>query len=421
MDYSTMSNDALQNNLAGAKKRHSLLVKEKLNLDLSRGKPCPEQLDLSMPLLNICNSTFKSPKGTDYRNYGYLDGVPELRAVLAQILDVDETNVLVGGSNSLNLMYDVLARAYCFGVCGATPWCKLPEVKFICPVPGYDRHFTLLEQFGIQMISVPMDDNGPDMDLVEELVAGDQNIKGMFCVPRFSNPSGIVYSNEVVDRLMNMRCAASDFRIFWDNAYFAHELYPDAPKLKNVFRCDNPNLDRFYMFISTSKITFASGGISALVCSEKNYASMHKMLSAQTINYDKINQYAHAQFLQSAENLRAHMEKHAAILRPKFEIIISALREAFDGCKEVRWTEPRGGYFITITTMPHVAHRVIELCKKAGLKLTEAGCAHPLHRDDMDSTIRVAPSFAPMEELELCGKVLTCSLEIATLEELLNK
>ncbi|MBQ4444547.1 MAG: aminotransferase class I/II-fold pyridoxal phosphate-dependent enzyme [Clostridia bacterium] len=421
MDYSTMSREALQSSLANARKRHNLLVKEKLNLDLSRGKPSPEQLDLSMPLLNICNSTFKSPKGADYRNYGYLDGVPELREVLADILSVNKENVMVGGSNSLNLMYDVLSRAYCFGVCGSTPWCKLSEVKFICPVPGYDRHFTLLEQFGIQMISVPLDENGPDMDLVEELVAGDQNIKGMFCVPRFSNPTGIVYSDEVVTRLMNMRTAATDFRIFWDNAYFAHDLYPDAPKLKNVFCEENPNIDRFYMFVSTSKITFASGGISALVCSDKNFVSMHKMLSAQTINYDKINQYAHAQFLQSAENLRVHMEKHAAILRPKFEVIIAALRETFDGCKAVKWTEPKGGYFITITTLPKVAHRVIELCRKAGLKLTEAGCAHPLHRDDMDSTIRVAPSYAPMEELDLCAKVLVTSLEYATLEELCKK
>lgn len=418
MDYSTLSAEALQATLTAARKRHNSLVKERLNLDLSRGKPSPEQLDLSMPLLNICNSTFRSPKGADYRNYGYLEGVPELRDVLAAILDVSRDNVLIGGSNSLNLMYDVLSRAYCFGVCGSTPWCRLPEIKFICPVPGYDRHFTMLEQFGIQAVSVPMDDNGPDMDLIEELVANDQNIKGMFCVPRFSNPTGIVFSDEVVDRLMNMRTAASDFRIFWDNAYFAHDLYPDAPKLKNVFRSDNPNIDRFYMFVSTSKITFASGGISAMVCSDRNYASMVKFLSAQTINYDKINQYAHAQFLQSPENLRVHMEKHAAILRPKFELIIGALRDAFEDCKDVRWTEPKGGYFITITTLPHVAHRVIELCRKAGLKLTEAGCAHPKHRDDLDSTIRVAPSYAPMEELDLCAKVLVASLEYATLEEI---
>ena len=421
MDYSTLSTEALNKSLTSAKKRHTMLVKEKLNLDLSRGKPSPEQLDLSMPLLNICNSAFKSPKGVDYRNYGYLDGVPELRELFASILEVPAANVLIGGSNSLNLMYDVLSRAYCFGVCGATPWCRLPEIKFICPVPGYDRHFTMLEQFGIQMISVPMGDDGPDMDLVEELVAGDQNIKGMFCVPRFSNPTGIVYSDAVVERLMNMRTAATDFRIFWDNAYFAHELYPDAPRLKNVFCAENANIDRFYMFVSTSKITFASGGVSALVCSERNYVSMHRFLSAQTINYDKINQYAHAQFLQSADNLKQHMAQHAAILRPKFEVIIAALREAFGDCKEVRWTEPKGGYFITITTMPHVAHRVIELCKKAGLKLTEAGCAHPLHRDDMDSTIRVAPSFAPLDELDLCAKVLVTSLEYATLEELIKK
>lgn len=420
MDYSSLSVEELQAILSQVKKRHQVASKEKTVLDLSRGKPCSEQLDLSMPLLDISSSAFRSPKGMDYRNYGYLDGVPELRQFFAEVLDVPKENVLIGGSNSLNLMYDVLSRAYCFGVCDNTPWRSLPKIKFICPVPGYDRHFTILEQFGIEMIAVPMTDNGPNMDVVEELVLGDQNIKGMFCVPRFSNPTGCVYSDEVVDRLMNMKTAAGDFRIFWDNAYFVHDLYEGAPALKNVFGNGNPNPDRFYEFVSTSKITFASGGVCAMVCSDKNMASMRKFLTAQTINYDKINQYAHALFLQSPEHLREHMAKHAAILRPKFEIVLNALQRAFGDCPQVRWTQPKGGYFITLTTMPHVAKNVIEYCRKAGLRLTEAGCAHPLHCDDMDATIRIAPSYASLDEIEQGANVLTLCLEYAILEKLIE-
>lgn len=417
MDYSIMDKEERQNALAAAKKKYQALTKEKFNVDLSRGKPCAEQLDLAMPLLDMCNSTFHSPKGCDYRNYGWLEGVPELRAIVAEALDVDKESVLIGGSSSLNLIYDVIIRAYCYGVCGSTPWCKLSKVKFICPVPGYDRHFAMLEQLGIEMIAVPMNDNGPDMDMVESLVGGDAAIKGMFCVPRFSNPSGIVYSDEVVDRLCTMKTAAPDFRIFWDNAYFAHEFCDDAPKLKNVFGPDNPNPERFYMFVSTSKITFASGGISALVCAERNMASMRKLLALQTINYDKINQYAHALFLQSADNLHLLMKKHAEILRPKFEMVFNSLQEAFGDSHDVRWTQPKGGYFLTITTLPRCARRTIELCRKAGLKLTEAGCAHPLHQDDLDSTIRIAPSYADMDELAVACRILVASLDVAILEK----
>lgn len=420
MDYSSLSLEELQAILSQVKKRHSAAAREKLNLDLSRGKPCSEQLDLSMPLLDISSSAFRSPKGADYRNYGYLEGVPELREFFADVLGVSKDNVLIGGSNSLNLMYDVLSRAYSFGVCGLTPWRSLPKIKFICPVPGYDRHFTMLEQFGIEMIAVPLTDKGPNMDVIEDLVSSDQNIKGMFCVPRFSNPTGCVYSDEVVDRLMNMKTAASDFRIFWDNAYFAHDLYDDAPQLKNVFCNSNPNIDRFYEFVSTSKITFASGGVCAMVCSEKNMQSMRKFLAAQTINYDKINQYAHALFLQSPERLREHMAKHAAILRPKFEAVLSSLQKVFGDCPQVRWTSPKGGYFITITTMPHVAKNVIEYCRKAGLKLTDAGCAHPLHCDDMDATIRIAPSFASTEEIEQASNILSLCLEYAIVEKIID-
>ena len=415
MNYNQLDQKKLQSALAQAKKKYNALAKEKLSLDLSRGKPSPEMLDLSMPMLDVVTGDFVSPKGTDYRNYGYADGIPELKEVFADMLDVDVDNVMIGGTSSLNLIYDVVCRAYCFGVCGSTPWSKLPKVRFICPVPGYDRHFSILEQFGIEMIAVPMNEEGPDMDMVEDLVQNDQSIKGMFCVPRFSNPTGIVYSDRVVDRLINMKTLATDFRIFWDNAYCVHSWYPDAPKLKNVFR-QEVNLDRFYMFVSTSKITFCSGGVSALICSEKNLASQRKLLSVQTINYDKINQYGHAMFLRSAENVEAHMRKHAEVMRPKFDLVISTLRNRFGDNPDVKWTEPKGGYFITMTTMPRCARRTIELCRKAGLKLTDAGCTHPLHQDDMDSSIRIAPSFASMEELQLGLEVLCASVELAILE-----
>ncbi len=415
MNYNQLSKKQLDQALSAARKKYNALLKEKLNLDLSRGKPTSEMLDLSMPMLDILTGDFTSPKGYDYRNYGIPDGIPELKEVIADVLDVEPDNVMVGGTSSLNLIYDVVTRAYCFGVCGATPWCKLPKVRFICPVPGYDRHFAILEQFGIEMIAVPMDDNGPDMDMVEDLVANDQSIKGMFCVPRFSNPSGIVYSDSVVDRLINMKTLATDFRIFWDNAYCVHSWYPDAPKLKNVFK-QNVNLDRFYMFFSTSKITFCSGGISALIASDKNLQSQRKLLGIQTINYDKLSQYAHAMFLRNADNVKAHMAKHAEFMRPKFDLVLSTLKKRFEDNPDVKWTQPKGGYFFTVTTAPHCARRTIELCRKAGLKLTDAGCTHPLHQDDMDSSIRLAPSFASLEELEEGLEVLCCSLEIATLE-----
>jgi len=421
MDFTNLTQEELQARLSNFKKKYAQMQKEKFSLDISRGKPCPEQLDLAMPLLYTIDDNYKFEKSADYRNYGYLDGIPELKKIFADLFEVNEDNVFLGGCSSLNLMYDVLSKAWCFGVLGGTPWCKLPKVKFLCPVPGYDRHFSILELFGIEMISVPMTEDGPNMDIVEDLVANDIYIKGIFCVPRFSNPTGVVYSDEVVTRLATMKTAAVDFRIFWDNAYCVHTLYPDAPALLNIFKVPDAVPDRVYMFASTSKITFSSGGTCCMITGDKNFASLKKMFSVQAINFDKINQLEHALFLKDVPTLTAFMEKHAEILRPKFEAVLKEFAEGFENNEYVSWTKPKGGYFITLTVMEGTAKKVVDMCRKVGLTLTEAGATHPMHQDDLDSTIRIAPSYATLEEIEQACKVLTTIVEYAICEKLLNK
>lgn len=418
MNFKGLGKEEIQNQFNSLKKKYSSFQREKYNLDISRGKLSPEQLDLSMAMLETLNHSTDFRKIPDYRNYGYLEGVPDLRNLFADILGVDMENVFLGGTSSLNLMYDVFSKAWNFGVLGGTPWCKLPKVKFLCPVPGYDRHFTILEAFGVEMIAIPMDENGPDMNLVEELVANDIWIKGIFCVPRFSNPTGIVYSDEVVRRLAVMKTLAVDFRIFWDNAYCIHNLYPDAPELLNIFNVPNAVQDRVYMFMSTSKITFSSGGTCCFATSEKNFASLKKMFAVQAINFDKINQYEHALFLKDLSNVKLLMERHASILRPKFEKVQEIFSEAFADNPYVSWTNPMGGYFVTLSVMPGTAKRVVDLCKKVGIVLTEAGACHPLHLDDLDQTIRIAPSFISVNELETALKVLVTCTDYAICEKL---
>ncbi len=419
MNYFQMSKEELNTQLSAAKKRYNQLAKEKLALDMSRGKPCAEQLDIALPLLDILNSSFKSPKGADYRNYGLMDGIPELKAIFADLLDIEKEKIFIGGGSSLNLMYDMVSRAYCFGILGSMPWSKLAKVKFLCPVPGYDRHFAICELFGIDMISIPMTDAGPNMDLVEEY-AKDPAVKGIWCVPRFANPDGVVYSDEVVDRLVSMKTGAADFRIFWDNAYCVHELYPDAPKLKNIFKAAEAvnNADRVYMFASTSKITFGGAGVSMMAMSEKNLAATVKLAGIQTINYDKLNQYAHALFLKSSDNIHAIMEKHAAVIRPKFDMVDKILSEAFADCDNISWTKPKGGYFISLKVPDGLAKSIIDLCKKVGLVLTPAGSTHPLKQDDQDAFIRIAPTFPSIAELEEASNVLVCCISYAILEKL---
>ena len=424
--YSEMTKDELLSERGRVSAEYEALKAKKYDLDMSRGKPSMDQLGLTESLLHILTNgaDCKTEDGIDCRNYGQLFGLKEARELFSDLLEIPADNIILGGNSSLNMMYDTVARAMLYGVPGSDkPWCKLDHVKFLCPSPGYDRHFHICESLGIEMIPVDMTPTGPDMDAVERLVAEDESIKGIWCVPKYSNPQGITYSDETVKRFASLKCKARDFRIFWDNAYAVHDLDDDGDKLLNIFALMHGTEfeDQLYYFFSTSKISFPGSGVALLALSDRNLAATKKIIEAQTIGPDKINQLRHVKYFTNAEGIVDHMRLHGMVLKPKFDIVLKTLHDELGPAGIAEWTEPKGGYFITITTLPKVAHRVIELCKKAGLKLTEAGCAHPLHRDDMDSTIRVAPSFAPMEELDLCAKVLVTSLEYATLEELCKK
>lgn len=422
MKYESLTKEELKSNLSAEKSRYDSFLKEKLSLDMSRGKPASEQLDLSAPLLSALHKDMKFPKGPDYRNYGLLDGIPEMKKLFAELFEIPEEYVFVGGNSSLNLMYDMISDAMLTGVLGSTPWVRLPsKVKFICPVPGYDRHFNICEKLGIEMISVPMNENGPDMDIVEELVANDPTIKGIWCVPRFSNPGGVVYSEEVVRRLAKMKVAAPDFRIYYDNSYFVHILSEDAPKLANIFTIakEAGTEDRIYMFSSTSKITFAGSGVSMIAASPKNIASIKEKMGWKTIGFNKVWQYAHYLYLQSAEHVHAIMKEQARLIRPKFDVVLDAFDKAFGDSDTVTWNAPKGGYFICLKCMNGTAKKVWTLCKKAGLTITPAGASHPLHNDDSDSYLRIAPTYPSLDDLKKATEVLVTVVKIATIEKLL--
>ena len=422
MKYETLTKEELKSNLSAEKKRYDAFLKEKLALDMSRGKPAADQLDLTAPLLSALRKDMKFPKGPDYRNYGLLDGIPEMKKIFADLFEIPEEYVFVGGNSSLNLMYDMISDAMLTGVLGSTPWVKLPgKVKFICPVPGYDRHFNICEKLGIEMISVPMDDKGPDMNIVEDLVANDSMIKGIWCVPRFSNPGGIVYSEEVVRRLAKMKVAAPDFRIYYDNAYFVHALSEDAPKLANIFPIakEAGTEDRVYMFASTSKITYAGAGVSMIAASPKNLASIKEKMGWKTIGFNKVWQYAHALYLQSAEHVQSIMQEQAKLVRPKFDIVSEAFDKAFGDSDTVTWNTPKGGYFICLKCMNGTAKKIWTMCKKAGLTITPAGASHPLHLDDSDSYLRIAPTYPSKEDLKKATEVLVTVVKIVTIESLL--
>ncbi len=415
-------------------KRHELLQQEKqvfekikgkgLSLNMARGKPCSAQLDLSTPLLNLLQASEDcfSEDGTDCRNYGVIDGIPEAKRLMALLLDDDPENVFVFGNASLTIMHDAIARCLDFGCLGGEPWARNP-VKFLCPVPGYDRHFAILEQFGIQMICVPLTSTGPDMDIVEKAVANDPQIKGIWCVPKYSNPSGITYSDETVRRLASMSCAAFDFRIFWDNAYCVHHLYPEEAMQDKVFdigiactEAGNPN--RYLKFASTSKITFPGAGVSAMAASKDNIAEAKRLCSAQMIGHDKLNQLRHARFLPTAEALRAHMNAQADIIRPKFQLVEQRLSEGLGGLDIARWTQPRGGYFISFDGLPNTAKRTVALAKEAGVTLTEAGATWPYGNDPLDANIRIAPTMPTLKELDQAMDVFLSCVKIAALEVL---
>ena len=405
--------------LQDVQKQYEAFKAQNLKLDMSRGKPCKEQLALSDDLDGILKGNYYSQKGEDCRNYGNPAGIAEARELCAQILDVPSNQVLVGGNSSLNLMSDIIKRAMLKGIMGNTPWCKLPKVKFICPVPGYDRHFGLCENAGIEMINVPMTNEGPDMDEVERLVK-DGCVKGIWCVPKYSNPDGISYSDETVKRFAALKPAAADFRIFWDNAYCVHHFDINNPdKILNIYEeCTKQgNEDLVYIFASTSKVTFAGAGIAAVGASPVNFKEILDAAKVQTIGYDKVNQLRHARFFGNLDSVLAHMEKHAQIVKPKFDLVLRILQGELTDGSFASWSKPNGGYFISVFVKKGTAKRVCALCKEAGVTLTGAGATYPYGKDPDDSNIRIAPTFPPLEELEVSMRLFCTCVKLAYLEK----
>lgn len=398
-----------------------------LKLDISRGKPSKEQLDLSMPMLDVLgsDSDMHAEDGTDVRNYGLLDGIPEAKKLMGDLMGVNPSQVIVGGNSSLNIMYDMVARSELFGVMGSTPWSRLDKVKFLCPVPGYDRHFAVTEQFGIELINVPILADGPDMDAVEEYVNNDPAVKGIWCVPVYANPTGSVYSEETVKRLAALKPAAKDFRIYWDNAYCVHHLFDEEEKQAKVLNileeCEKAgNPDMVYQFCSTSKVTFAGAGVAALSSSPANIADIKSKLQWSTIGPDKINQLRHVRFFKDVNGLKEHMKKHAAIVRPKFEEVLATLERELAELEIAQWSHPLGGYFVSFDAMEGCAKKIVARCKEAGLVLTGAGAAFPYGKDPKDSNIRIAPTMPTLDELKEALELFVICVKLVAVEKLLE-
>ncbi len=391
-----------------------------LKLDMSRGKPCKEQLDLSMPMFDGINVNTDFMRKIDYRNYGMPDGIPELKKLFGELIGgVTPDEIIVASNASLNLMYDTVQRAMQFGVLGGTPWNKQEGLKWLCPVPGYDRHFAITELFGFEMINVPMDENGPDMDMIEELVK-DPTVKGVWCVPKYSNPMGIIYSDEVVKRFAALKPAAQDFRIMWDNAYMVHALYGQDHMLNILEEAKKlNNEDIVYVYGSTSKVSFAGAGVAFMASSKANIDSMRKFMGIQTICPDKVSQLMHSLYFNSVEDIYAHMEKHAEILRPKFEEVLKIMDEELTETGIASWNKPRGGYFISCFLADGTAKRTVQLAKEAGVVFTGAGATYPYKKDPKDSNLRIAPTLPPMDELKTAMHIFCCCAKIAYLEKAL--
>jgi len=423
--YKNLSKAELETLQKELQAKYDTIKASGISLDMSRGKPGADQLDLSAPMLDVLNSAsdFKSSKGIDVRNYGELDGIPEAKQLFSELMDAPTDHIIVYGNSSLNVMYDLVARAMLHGIGGNTPWCKQDKIKFLCPVPGYDRHFAITEHFGIEMINIPMSENGPDMDMIEKYVNNDESVKGIWCVPKYSNPQGYTYSDETVKRFAALKPAAKDFRIFWDNAYVIHHLYEDKQDeiLDIISECEKAgNPDMVFEFASTSKVSFPGSGMAALASSEANVADIKKQLTIQTIGHDKINQLRHVRYFKNLEGVKAHMMKHAAQMRPKFEATLKVLKEELTGLGIGTWSEPRGGYFISFDAMEGCAKAIVAKCKDAGVVLTNAGATFPYGKDPKDSNIRIAPSFPTPEEMELASDIFVLCVKIVSIEKILE-
>ena len=423
--YKDLSGEELKVLKSQLEKEFDEVKAKNLKLDMSRGKPSAAQLNLSMEMMDVLNSSSDliGEDGVDCRNYGVLDGITEAKQLLADMMEVPKDNIVIFGNSSLNIMYDTIARAMTHGVLGSTPWAKLDKVKFLCPVPGYDRHFAITEHFGIEMINVPMTATGPDMDMVEKLVAEDEAIKGIWCVPKYSNPQGITYSDETVHRFACLKPAAEDFRIYWDNAYGIHHLYEDKQDylIEILMECKKAgNPDMVYKFSSTSKISFPGSGIAAIAASDANLAEIRKQMQVQTIGHDKVNQLRHARFFKDIHGMVEHMKKHADIMRPKFDAVLETLEEELEGLEIGSWIAPRGGYFISFDAMEGCAKAIVEKAKEAGLVMTGAGATFPYGKDPKDSNIRIAPSYPTLEELKEAVKIFVLSVKLVSIDKLLG-
>ncbi len=397
-----------------------------LKLDMSRGKQSTAQLDMTMSIMNVfdSDSILKTEDGIDCRNYGLMDGIPEVKKLLGDMMGVPAENVLVYGNSSLSVMYDAISHSVTHGVMGSTPWCKLDKVKFLCPVPGYDRHFKITEYFGIEMICIPMTADGPDMDLVEKYVNGDEAVKGIWCVPKYSNPQGISYSDETVRRFANLKPAAKDFRIYWDNAYAVHHLYDDKQDeiLEILSECEKAgNPDIVFEFCSTSKVSFAGGGIAGMAASSANLDYIREGMTVRTIGYDKVNQLRHVKYFKNIDGIREHMKKHADIIRPKFEAVLQVLDREIGGLGIGEWNKPVGGYFISFEAMEGCAKAIVAKCKEAGVVMTGAGATYPYGKDPKDSNIRIAPTFPTPEEMAEATDLFVLCVKLVSVNKLLEE
>ena len=424
--YKDLSVEELQSLKKELEAQFAEIKAKNLKLDMSRGKPSKAQLDLSMGMMDVLSSeaNLTCEEGVDCRNYGVLDGINEAKQLLSDMSEVPKENIVIFGNSSLNVMYDTISRSMTHGVMGSTPWCNLDKVKFLCPVPGYDRHFAITEHFGIEMINIPMTPEGPNMDMVEALVNNDETVKGIWCVPKYSNPQGYTYSDQTVRRFARLKPAAKDFRIYWDNAYTIHHLHDDNQDylIEILMACKQEgNPDMVYKFCSTSKISFPGSGIAAIAASTANLADIRKQMTIQTIGHDKVNQLRHARYFKDIHGVVEHMRKHADILRPKFEAVIDVLNKELSGLEIGSWTEPRGGYFISFDSLEGCAKAIVAKAKEAGVIMTPAGATFPYGKDPKDSNIRIAPSFPTPEELSMAANIFVLSVKLVSIDKILGE